>query len=72
MIVTDCYEDEKTEIEVNLLQDKHIDGLLVMPSGANPEHLVALYKVHLPVVCIDRYFTSTELPYVATHNSKDI
>ena len=71
VIVTDCYEDEKTEIEVvDLLQDRRIDGLLVMPSGANPEHLVALYKMHVPVVCIDRYFTSTELPYVATHNYK--
>jgi len=69
VIITDCTEDEKTEIEVvNLLQDRRIDGLLVMPSGENAEHLEALYKMNVPVICIDRYFTSTDLPYVATHN----
>ena len=69
VILTDCGENENTEVEaVNLLNDRRIDGLLVMPSGKHPTHLENIYNKGVPVVCIDRYFTSSGLPYVSTDN----
>ncbi len=71
VILTDCGDDEKTEIEVvNLMNDRRIDGLLVMPSGKQAEHLEHIYNKGIPVVCVDRYFPSSTLPFVATHNYK--
>lgn len=71
VILTDCGDDENTEIEVvNLMNDRRIDGLLVMPSGKQADHLEHIYNNGIPVICIDRYFTSSTLPFVATHNYK--
>lgn len=71
VILTDCGNDEDIEIEmVKLLNDRRIDGLLVVPSGRQVLHLENIYKSGVPVVCIDRYFDSSTLPYVATNNYK--
>jgi len=69
VILTDCGDDENTEIEVvNLLNDRRIDGLLVMPCGRQSEHLEDLYGQGVPVICVDRYFESSPLSFVATNN----
>ncbi len=69
VIITDCGDDENTEVEVvQLLNDRRIDGLLVMPSGEQRNHLEDLFRQGIPVICIDRYFESSPLPYVATNN----
>ncbi|CAL1519520.1 LacI family DNA-binding transcriptional regulator [Chitinophaga sp. MM2321] len=69
VILMDCGEDEKTELEVlEFLVDRRIDGLLVMPSGHDCPHLDALYTKGMPMVCIDRYFESSAIPFVSTNN----
>jgi LacI family transcriptional regulator len=69
VMVSDCGEDERIEKEVaNQLADRRIDGLLVSPSGRNVAHLENVYKRGLPVVCFDRYFDNSIIPYVSSNN----
>lgn len=69
VILTDSDESEKTETEIlDLLIDRRIDGLIVMPSGQQVSHIEKIFKRGLPVMCIDRYFEDSCLPFVATHN----
>lgn len=69
VMVSDCGEDERIEAEmVNQLADRRIDGLLVSPSGSSFAHFENVYKRGLPVVCFDRYFEDSIIPYVSSHN----
>lgn len=69
VILTDCNEDEKLEIEaVNALSGRNIDGMIVIPSGRGKKHLELLQQKGIPVVFIDRYFDDIAIPYVATNH----
>ena len=69
VMISDCDDDERIEAEaVNLLSDRRIDGLLVSPSGKRSSHFEAVYKEGLPVVCFDRYFEESIIPFVSSHN----
>lgn len=67
VLVTDCDEEEKTEIDaVKNLAARNIDGMIVIPSGKDKKHLDLLYKQGIPVVFIDRYFKELPISYVST------
>lgn len=59
-------ENEK-DILKNLLK-RNIEGLIIVPSGEDYEHIVELKSQGLPIVCIDRYFEELDIPYVSTDN----
>jgi len=69
VILTDCNEDEKLEVEaVNALSARNMDGMIVIPSGKKKNHLELLRQKGIPVVFIDRYFDDVAIPYVATNH----
>lgn len=69
VILTDCNEDEKLEVEaVNALSARNMDGMIVIPSGKKKHHLELLKQKGVPVVFIDRYFDDLAIPYVATNH----
>ncbi|MFN0293796.1 LacI family DNA-binding transcriptional regulator [Pedobacter helvus] len=69
VILTDCNEEEKLEIEaVNALSARNMDGMIVIPSGRGKKHLELLRQKRTPVVFIDRYFEDLAIPYVATNH----
>ncbi|WP_461486392.1 LacI family DNA-binding transcriptional regulator, partial [Pedobacter sp.] len=69
VILTDCNEDEKLEVEaVNALSARNMDGMIVIPSAKGKKHLNVLKQKGVPVVFIDRYFEDLEIPYVATNH----
>lgn len=66
-MISDCGEDERIEAEMlNQLADRRIDGLLISPSSRTQIHCENLYKKGLPVVCFDRYFEDSIIPFVST------
>ncbi len=63
--------DEKPETEEHILKQmvsRRIEGLIIAPCGEEWEHIKRHYDQGLPVICIDRYFENTGLPYVSTDN----
>ncbi|MEQ7799333.1 LacI family DNA-binding transcriptional regulator [Pedobacter sp. ASV1-7] len=67
VLVTDCDEEEKTEIQaVKQLVARNIDGMIIIPSGKDKKHLEVLLKQEIPVVFIDRYFDNLPISYVST------
>ena len=59
-------ENERKELE--LLNSRNIEGLIIVPSGNQWKHIQELHDQELPLVCIDRYFENLDLPYVSTDN----
>ena len=69
VMVCDCGEDQRIEAEmVTQLADRRVDGLLVSPSGVGYSHFENVYNLGLPVVCFDRYFEDSIIPFVSSHN----
>jgi LacI family transcriptional regulator len=63
--------DENPEIEKMELQQivsRKVEGLIIVPCGNQQEHIRHIYLQGLPVICIDRYFENSDLPYVSTDN----
>lgn len=57
LVVCDTDENLQLEIDhVNMLWNKGIDGLVIMPVGQKSAHLEALVKEGAPVVVVDRSF----------------
>ena len=68
VILIDTSEDERNEREgVRSLLSRKVDGILIAPAGDDPAFLEATAH-QTPVVCIDRHFAKTSLPYVVTDN----
>ena len=68
VILIDTSEDERNEREgVRSLLSRKVDGILIAPAGDDPAFLEATAR-QTPVVCIDRHFAKTSLPYVVTDN----
>jgi len=63
--------DENLEIEKKELQQmisRNVDGLIIVPNGNQWGHIKSVYNRGLPVICIDRYFEDSEIPFVSTDN----
>ena len=68
VILIDSMENERDEREgIESLMSRNIDGIIVVPCGADPQMLEKL-SLQTPIVLIDRYFPNTTLPYVSTDN----
>ena len=67
VILIDTSEDERNERESPFLLSRKVDGILIAPAGDDPAFLEATAR-QTPVVCIDRHFAKTSLPYVVTDN----
>lgn len=68
IVLVDTMEDENNEREgVESLLARMVDGIIVVPSGQDPEFLENVDK-HTPVVLIDRHYEPTSLSYVTTNN----
>lgn len=68
-IISDSDENPDIEImELEQLQARNIEGLIIVPCGNEYEHIQELYNQGLPIVCIDRYFEHLDIPYVSTDN----
>jgi LacI family transcriptional regulator len=54
---------------VDTMLSRNIDGLIIVPSGEDPQKLESI-SLETPIVLIDRYFENNKLPYVSTNNYK--
>lgn len=69
LVVCDTNEDLVMEIDhINLLVDKGIDGLILLPVGQKSEHIVRLNVENVPFVLVDRYFDDVESNSVVVDN----
>jgi LacI family transcriptional regulator len=69
LVVCDTDENLDLEIEhVNLLVDKGVDGLIVLPVGQKSEHLLRLRKEKIPFVLVDRHFDDLAASSVLVDN----
>lgn len=69
-IVMDTMESETKMVDnARSLAQRNIDGIIAVPCGDNP---VALERINqdVPVVLVDRFYSSSSLPYVTTNNYK--
>lgn len=69
VIVADAMDDVGQEKkDVTSLLSRNVDGLIICPSGDDPAYLEHINVSRIPVVLIDRYFTDSTIPFVATDN----
>lgn len=65
--MVDCNENQEIEKEaINKISSQNIDGLIVIPSGDEYDHLERIIKIKLPTIFIDRYFENLPIPFVST------
>ncbi len=67
-VLVDSMESEELErAGIESLLSRAVDGIIVVPSGRNPDFLEMVDR-QTPVVLIDRHFESTTLSYVTANN----
>ncbi|PKV51137.1 LacI family transcriptional regulator [Aquimarina sp. MAR_2010_214] len=57
---------EKESLE--LMENWHVDGVVIVPIGLEYEHLLKSYKNGMPLVFVDRFFEGIDIPYVSTND----
>lgn len=68
-IISDTDENLDTEeIELQQVMSRNVEGLIIAPCGDKWEHLKQLHDQGLPIICIDRYFETLDIPFVSTDN----
>lgn len=68
-IIGDSDENMENENEeIIQMESRNIEGLIIAPSSQHWKNIKKLHDRGLPVVCIDRYFESQNIPYVSTDN----
>jgi len=69
LIIADSNDDiELEKMEVQQFISRNIEGLIIVPCGAEVEHIKHLNDQHLPLIMLDRYFEGWNIPFVATDN----
>jgi len=66
-----CDTEETTDLEIRALQilrNRKVDGLIILPVGQNSSHLKKISNRELPIVIVDRYFNGLNIPYVGSDN----
>jgi LacI family transcriptional regulator len=66
-----CSTDEKVEkekLQISMLRDRKVDGLIISSSQENPELLNKLVDANMPHVLIDRTFQGMKSPNVYVDN----
>lgn len=68
-ILCHTYESpEKERFYLELMVQKQIDGLILIPTCQNSEFIHRLWKKKLPMVFVDRYIPGIDAPYVGMSN----
>lgn len=69
VVLADSMENEANEREnIASLLTRNVDGIILSPSGSDPNYLEEINDTKIPVVLVDRFFDDTTLPYVITDN----
>lgn len=66
-----CDTEESTDLEIKafqILRNRKVDGLIILPVGQNFSHLKKNGNRELPTVIVDRYFNGLNIPYVGSDN----
>lgn len=61
---------EKEEKEVEIMMSRKVDGIIAAPVGKTVDHFHKIVKAGIPLVFVDRYFTSCTIPYVSSDNRR--
>ena len=68
-VLADSRESEEEERNaVRTFLSRNVDGIIIAPAGEDPSFLEEV-AADVPVILIDRYYSSTSLPYVSTDNA---
>ena len=68
-IVADSLENEENQkANIAMLISRRVDGIIAAPCGDNPELFEEIYRSHIPIMLVDRFFKGSHLPYVTTNN----
>ena len=69
MLLCDCQEDVTSEQQaLDLLRNWQVEGIIVCPVGQTADHLTRVVEAGVPLVQVDRYFPSLNVPYVGADN----
>ncbi|WP_417444489.1 LacI family DNA-binding transcriptional regulator [Joostella sp.] len=63
-------DDGKSIELINLFRDRQVDGFIIVPSPELEGTVKSLLLDNIPVVILDRYFSSLEANYVLTNNKE--
>jgi len=69
MIITSSYdsvEEEKRKLQI--LIERNVDGMVVMPSGSEGEHFLSKALANIPLVLVDRRIKGLKVDSVETDN----
>jgi len=69
MIITSSYdsvEEEKRKLQI--LIERNVDGMVVMPSGSEGEHFLSKALTNIPLVLVDRRIKGLKVDSVETDN----
>lgn len=61
---------ENTKRLINVLVNKGVDGLIVVPCDGSEEALKDLYDDNIPLVLVDRHFPNIDISYSCLNNFK--
>lgn len=61
-------DTDKMHAVVNNLNNKGVDGLIIVPCENSEKFVAALAKNNIPIVLFDRYFPEINVSYVALNN----
>ena len=68
-MISDSDENlEIEEMELLQLKSRNIEGLIIAPCGSKWEHIKQMYDQGMPIICVDRYFETLNVPFVSTDN----
>jgi len=61
---------ESTKKLINVLINKGVDGLIIVPCDGSEEVIRNLHEDHIPLVLVDRHFPNLEISYSILNNYK--
>ncbi len=61
---------ENTKRLINVLRNKGVDGLIVVPCDGSEDALKVLFDDHIPLVLLDRHFPNLDINYSCLNNFK--
>lgn len=68
-IVADTMENAEVQnSSVTTLLHRQVDGIIIVPCDDDPTFLEQTNSHCIPIILVDRYYETSELPYVVTNN----
>lgn len=70
VLLMDSTGEAELESEgLTAFKSHNVDGILMVPSADDPEHILRVAE-EVPLVLLDRYYEETSLPYVSSDNEQ--